>query len=204
MRVWDVSPGYLSDASLLGEHVEVHAVFSILAGGKAGYAHHPEVLRWKGRLAALHRRRAWLCAEMAVRGFVHRSPLPAPARPPAWPTAFLLPPLDQLRLLRRKYGGRSRGRLCLPRTPEALWRQHELSVLARGRGLRAALRRRVREGLSMDELALRLVLVLRRPAAADGLRAARLRLESSSDCAAREATAWGDPELEAFSGSRRR
>lgn len=198
MRVWDVSPGYLSDASLLGEHVEVHAVFSILAGGKAGYARHPEVLRWKGRLAALHRRHDWLCAEMAVRGFVHRSPLPAPARSPAWPTAFLLPPLDQLRLLRRKYGGRSRGRLRLPRIPETLWRQHELSVLARGRGLHAALRRRMRHNLSMDELALRLVLVLRRPAADEGLRAARRRLESTPCGGTRETTAWGDPELEAL------
>ncbi|MDD4764978.1 MAG: pyrimidine dimer DNA glycosylase/endonuclease V, partial [Atribacterota bacterium] len=28
MRVWDVHPGYLSDKSLLGEHVEIHALFS--------------------------------------------------------------------------------------------------------------------------------------------------------------------------------
>lgn len=194
MRVWDVSPGYLNARSLLGEHVELHAIHSILARGLAGYARHPEVLRWKGRLAALGRRHEWLCAEMTLRGFAHRSPLRAiAAAAPSWPDVFLLAPGDQLRLLRRKYRGRSRGRIPLPRSPAALWRQHELSVLARGPRLRAALARRVRDGLSIDELALRLVLVLRRPAVPEGLGAARRRLDAAPGLF--EQTAWGDPAL---------
>ena len=75
----------LCDRHLLGEHRELHAVWSILTTGKRGYARHPETLRWRGRLAALYarhdeqvqemRRRGF--QEMRRRGFRHRSPLEA-------------------------------------------------------------------------------------------------------------------------------
>ncbi len=60
---------------LLAEHRELHAIWSILAKGKAGYSHHPEVLRWKGKLRALYLRHEEETAEMGKRGYSHRSPL---------------------------------------------------------------------------------------------------------------------------------
>ena len=34
MRIWDVNPGYLNRQSLLGEHRELHAIFSIIKNNK--------------------------------------------------------------------------------------------------------------------------------------------------------------------------
>lgn len=76
MRVWDISPKRLCRNHLLGEHRELHAIWSVLVNGKKGYARHPETLRWKGKLKALYGRHEALVSEMAVRGYRHRSPLP--------------------------------------------------------------------------------------------------------------------------------
>ncbi|MGI8554818.1 MAG: pyrimidine dimer DNA glycosylase/endonuclease V [Pyrinomonadaceae bacterium] len=75
MRIWDVEPARLCRQHLLGEHRELHAVWTILAEGKAGYSRHPEVLRWQGKLPALAARHDAEVAEMAARGYRHRSPL---------------------------------------------------------------------------------------------------------------------------------
>jgi len=75
VRIWDLDPHLLCDQHLLGEHRELHAVWSILTTGKSGYAHHPETLRWRGRLAALYARHDAQLAEMDRRGFRHASPL---------------------------------------------------------------------------------------------------------------------------------
>ncbi len=75
MRIWDVPPEKLCRNHLLGEHSELHAVWSILTQGKKGYANHPEVLRWKGKLKALYRKHEQIVAEMQRRGYRHRSPL---------------------------------------------------------------------------------------------------------------------------------
>ncbi len=75
MRVWDVPPKELCDRHLLGEHRELHAVWTILTKNRGGYRRHPETLRWEGRLAALYRRHERLVREMGARGFRHRSPL---------------------------------------------------------------------------------------------------------------------------------
>lgn len=75
MRVWDVDVRELCDRHLLGEHRELHAIWSILTNGRTGYANHPETRRWRGRLAALHARHEEEVAEMARRGFRHASPL---------------------------------------------------------------------------------------------------------------------------------
>jgi hypothetical protein len=77
MRIWDVPPGRLCRNHLLGEHAELHAVWSILTRGKSGYANHPETLRWKGKLKALYSRHEQLVAEMENRGYKHKSPLKA-------------------------------------------------------------------------------------------------------------------------------
>ncbi len=75
MRIWDLEPRLLCDRHLLGEHRELHAIWTILTRGKQGYANHPETRRWRGRLAALYARHESQVEEMGQRGFSHRSPL---------------------------------------------------------------------------------------------------------------------------------
>jgi Pyrimidine dimer DNA glycosylase len=75
MRIWDLEPRFLCDRHLLGEHRELHAVWTVLSEGKRGYANHPETGRWRGRLAALYARHELQVEEMQQRGFSHRSPL---------------------------------------------------------------------------------------------------------------------------------
>lgn len=75
MRIWDISPARLCRSHLLGEHRELHAIWSILTENKKGYSSHPEVLRWKGKLNALYLRHEQLVSEMAKRGYIHKSPL---------------------------------------------------------------------------------------------------------------------------------
>jgi Pyrimidine dimer DNA glycosylase len=77
MRIWDVDPARLCRSHLVGEHREIHAVWTILTEGRSGYARHPEVRRWDGKLAALYARHETVVAEMARRGYGHRSPLDA-------------------------------------------------------------------------------------------------------------------------------
>ena len=75
MRIWDISPKKLCRSHLLGEHRELHAIWSVLVNGKKGYARHPETLRWKRKLKALYGRHEALVFEMSNRGYEHRSPL---------------------------------------------------------------------------------------------------------------------------------
>jgi hypothetical protein len=77
VRIWDVEPASLCRSHLLGEHRELHAVWTILTDGKRGYAKHPEVVRWRGKLAALYARHEAQVAEMTNRGYRHASPLDA-------------------------------------------------------------------------------------------------------------------------------
>jgi hypothetical protein len=75
MRIWDIPPEVLCRQHLLGEHRELHAIWSILTQGKKGYRRHPEVIRWEGALKALYARHRMLVTEMDQRGFRHMSPL---------------------------------------------------------------------------------------------------------------------------------
>lgn len=75
MRIWDVDPKILCRAHLLGEHRELHALWSILTQDKSGYRKHPETVRWEGKLKALYRRHDLLVEEMARRGYNHASVL---------------------------------------------------------------------------------------------------------------------------------
>jgi len=77
VRVWDIPHAELCNRHLLGEHAEIHAVWSVIANSKAGYALHPEVTRWRGRLRALIARHDANVSEMTLREFRHASPLPA-------------------------------------------------------------------------------------------------------------------------------
>lgn len=103
MRIWDLEPARLCRPHLLGEHRELHAVWAVLTEGKAGYANHPEVRRWEGRLAALYARHEALVAEMARRGYRHASPLDAArATGAAVQDRRLASPAEQLALLAAK------------------------------------------------------------------------------------------------------
>lgn len=75
MRVWDLPVECLCRNHLLAEHRELHAVWSIIIKDKAGYAKHPEVMRWRGKLGALWGRHELQRREMLRRGYRHRSPL---------------------------------------------------------------------------------------------------------------------------------
>lgn len=75
MRIWDIRPEKLCDQHLLGEHRELHAIWSIILNNKKGYSKHPETLRWKGKLNALYNRHEKLVKEFKRRGYKHHSPL---------------------------------------------------------------------------------------------------------------------------------
>lgn len=164
MRVWDVSAGYLDRPRLLGEHRELHGIHVILSEGKSGYASHPETRRWAGCLDALACRHGQLAAEMRLRGYSDRTPLPVPARRCRWPRTFVTEPVEQFALLRLKYAGASQGRIPLPRNAQQLWAQHKYSVMARSISDYQAIGRLVaqrRSSASMTDLAGTLIAILR-------------------------------------------
>lgn len=77
MRIWDIAPKKLCRNHLLGEHRELHAIWSVLTKNKKGYSRHPETLRWRGRLKALYLKHGEIVLDMKRRGYKHLSPLPA-------------------------------------------------------------------------------------------------------------------------------
>lgn len=103
MRIWDLPPECLCRPHLLGEHRELHAVWSVLTGHKTGYRKHPETLRWEGRLAALYARHDALTEEMTARGYSHSSPLdPRLATGATVQEVYVDPPEAQIAILRSK------------------------------------------------------------------------------------------------------
>ena len=163
MRIWDLSPGYLNRQSLLGEHRELHGLYSILVHGKKGYSRHPETMRWVGALSGLSLRHRLLAAEMSLRGYSDKTPLRRRTKDIAWPSVFITEPVDQIALLGKKYEGREAGRIALPRSPQQLWAQHKYSVMARSPDEYRRLGRttsRLKQA-SMPKLALELTALLR-------------------------------------------
>lgn len=75
MRIWDIPCRLLCDKHLLGEHRELHAIWSILTNNKKGYSDHPETKRWEGKLPALLERHRQQVLEMTIREFNHKSSL---------------------------------------------------------------------------------------------------------------------------------
>ncbi len=73
MRIWDIPTQKLCKNHLLGEHRELHAIWSIITNGKKGYSTHPETLRSIGKLKALYIRHENLVREMKKRGYNHKS-----------------------------------------------------------------------------------------------------------------------------------
>ena len=60
---------------MLGEHRELHAIWSIRINNKKGYVYHPETVRWKGKRKAVYLRDEELVGEILRRGYRHHSPL---------------------------------------------------------------------------------------------------------------------------------
>jgi len=76
MRIWDLPCKNLCRQHLLGEHRELHAIFSYLTKGNGGsYQKHPETLRWKGKIGLLSERHTEQVIEMRRRGYKHKSSL---------------------------------------------------------------------------------------------------------------------------------
>jgi hypothetical protein len=131
MRLWDIDPGYLNRQSLLGEHRELHGIVSIIVHRKKAYSQHPETKRWAGHGWALRQRHKQLVSEMALRGFVERSPVITRSKKGVWPKTYLDDPARQYQLLKVKYTDKEEGRIPLPKNEQQLWSQHKYSVLAR-------------------------------------------------------------------------
>jgi hypothetical protein len=102
MRVWGIPPNELCNRHLVGEHAEIHAVWSVITGNKTGYASHPEVQRWRGHLPALAERHTQDAAEMAARGFRHSSPMELATEGETKPAELIAPVEEQRRMLRAK------------------------------------------------------------------------------------------------------
>jgi hypothetical protein len=103
MRIWDIAPKKLCRNHLLGEHRELHAIWSVITKGKKGYSKHPETLRWKGKLRALYLRHSKLVKEMKARRYNHYSPLSAKlAKGISMQRAFVDPYKNQLKILKQK------------------------------------------------------------------------------------------------------
>jgi hypothetical protein len=103
MRIWDIPPEKMCRQHLLGEHRELHALWSIITNNKKAYAHHPETLRWKGKLKALYLRHEALVEEMTNRGYKHHTPLdPILATGKAIQDEFLSSPDEQIRILKER------------------------------------------------------------------------------------------------------
>jgi len=138
MRVWDIHPGYLSRQNLLGEHAEIHALYSIISHEKRGYYHHPETKRWIGYLDLLVLRHNLIVKELILRGHSHHSPLNfldnLTIRNQASHNWFIDLPSRQFAILQEKYQKRrdQRGRIPLPAYGTEFWAHHKYSVMARG------------------------------------------------------------------------
>jgi len=135
MRVWDIHPGYLSTRSLLGEHAEIHALYSIISKKKSGYSMHPETRRWTGHVEFLILRHDLIWKEMALRGFKHNSPCPSVENIEGKinHVPYIDLPEAQFEILRKKYIQKNqRGRIPLPRTGSEFWSHHKYSVMSRG------------------------------------------------------------------------
>ena len=103
MRVWDLPPSKLCRNHLLGEHRELHAIWSVITKKKKGYSLHPETIRWKGKLAALYIRHESLVNEMKIRGYSHKSPLEKRlAKGEIIQSDFVNTVKEQLEILRKK------------------------------------------------------------------------------------------------------
>ncbi|MFC1541961.1 DUF1722 domain-containing protein [Candidatus Latescibacterota bacterium] len=173
MRIWDINPGYLNRQSLLGEHLELHAIVSIIVNKKRGYSAHPETVRWSGHGWALRQRHRQLAAEMSLRGFTDRTPVRIRSQKGVWPETYIDNPSRQFQILHAKYQNKKQGRIPLPKNAQQLWSHHKYSVLARDVNLYKTIGRGVsvmKSHNDFSELAETVTELLRKPPSIGGLR----------------------------------
>jgi hypothetical protein len=109
MRIWHpIPPLCLDDRRLLGEHNELHCIWTVLTEGRKGYRNHPETKRWETHLPALARRHEMLVAEMRRRGWTgHKSPIyMTPSQITVWPK-----PIEPITVMRAKLADKIRTKL---------------------------------------------------------------------------------------------
>ena len=103
MRIWDLDPSILCRNHLLGEHRELHSLWTVISQNKKGYSKHPETLRWYGKLKALFLRHENLVKEMKNRGYNHHSDLDKNlATGSSTQDEFVNTKAEQLEILRNK------------------------------------------------------------------------------------------------------
>lgn len=102
MRIWDLPVEKLCRKHLLGEHLELHAIWSVIVNDKSGYSKHPETIRWKGKLRALNKRHELQVKEMEKRGYNHNSPLIGIVSGDSEQNKYIDSPEEQIRILREK------------------------------------------------------------------------------------------------------
>ena len=103
LRIWDIAPSKLCREHLLGEHRELHAIWTIITEKKKGYSMHPETIRWRGKLNAMYLRHEELAKEMNDRGYHHKSPLDKrKATGKLKQDNFVDTPSTQIQILKRK------------------------------------------------------------------------------------------------------
>lgn len=165
MRIWDISPGFLNDRSLLGEHCELHGMVSIFNEDKKGYRNHPETQRWRHNQQSLIVRHALLVEEMALRNFNHQSPVGDIIFKTVWPETYVDSPAEQYYRLSNKYKNKKPGRIPLPSNAQELWSRHKYSVMARDYNLYKNIGREVADlKTSFEDLAAKLIKLLQQPA----------------------------------------
>lgn len=94
MRIWDLPVQNLCRKHLLGEHRELHCIWTFITTDKGGsYKKHPETLRWINYLPALWARHYQQDVEMTKRGYKHGSPIIYPQQPsPDYIGSIAFPP----------------------------------------------------------------------------------------------------------------
>lgn len=76
VRIWRVPVQEFDCQHLLGEHAELHCIVGALGGKYKAFRHHPETLRFKGKIDQLYARHMEQVEELHKRGYGHNSPLP--------------------------------------------------------------------------------------------------------------------------------
>lgn len=80
VRIWRLPITILDRRHLLGEHVELHILASVILKKrnkiKGGYQNHPETIRYMNDIGKLVSRHNEQVNEMKRRGYKHNSPLP--------------------------------------------------------------------------------------------------------------------------------
>lgn len=100
VRIWSVPIQELNRQHLLGEHAELHIIYSVLVNHKKGYSRHPETLRFQSRVNELRFRHSQQVAEMQKRGYKHNSPITGETQTYSYTTSQYI--LDHADLIQRQ------------------------------------------------------------------------------------------------------